>query len=669
MDNGHITKMGLRIADPFEISALGRKAAKAMVIPYFDLDGNQIEFCRYRYLEDPRNIWERVVTNTKSPRYFQPAGTGLHAYLPPFIDWNEMALSANKPLLITEGEKKAACATAHGFPCVGLGGVDSFASKKEEGLLVEELRSFKWEGRDVIIVYDSDAARNRNVLQASVRLGRRLYALGAVVRIATLPAAKDGAKQGIDDFILAAKNDNVSVSLAVSALLKQANAELFEKEIALYDFNRQFVYLRDMDRVICRDDATLLNPDAFIRRAYAAAKHREFSIKTTKEGGVERIAKMVSTAEAWMEWPERLMCHGLDFDPKLGEFTKEGYNIWRGWPVLPVEGDVSLWVELLDHLFQDAPACDRKWFEQWMAYPVQHPGAKLKTACLLWSKAEGTGKSTILEGLRSVYGALYAPMNDSAVDLQWTDWLVNKLLVGVDDISAKTRDDHAAKWKNLITAPRLTIQKRNTHSFEIMSCVNFIMTSNDANALRLPPQDRRNFVHRVADWGTVETRPAFFNKLYPWLRSDAGAAALLHYLLNMNLTGFDPDAPAPVTESKIDMVEMSKGPLESWVDNLKDAPDAVLCVGASVIKGDMWTSDDLADLYNGRAGGTTKVTRVTMGMALANAGIGKAHGGKQIAMSNGLRLRLFIVRNPDKWAGHATPQAIKEHYEETRGAK
>jgi hypothetical protein len=639
-----------------------------MVIPYFDLQGSVIDFCRYRYLEDPRSTWERLVTQVKGQRYFQPTGTGLHAYLPPFINWEEVATNALKPLLITEGEKKAACATAHGFPCVGLGGVDSFASKKEEGLLVEELRAFKWEGRDVVIVYDSDAAINPNVLAASVRLGRRLYALGAVVRIAHLPPTKDGAKQGIDDFILHAKADNVSVDVAVKALLAKADSELFEREIALYEFNQQFVYLRDMDRIICRKDAALLNPDAFVRRAYAAAKHREWQIKSDAKGSVTRVAKLVPTAAAWMEWDQRMTCNALDFDPCAGEFTSRGYNLWRGWPLEPVEGDVSLWNSLLDKLFSEVPHCDRVWFERWLAFPIQHPGAKLKTACLLWSKAEGTGKSSVLEGLRAVYGDLYAPMNDTAVDLQWTDWLVNKLVVGVDDIAAKNRDDHAAKWKNLITAPRLTIQKRHTHSFEVMSCVNFIMTSNEANALRLPPQDRRYFIHKVPEWADRDTRSAFFDKFYVWLRTQEGAQALMYYFANLDLGDFNPDAPAPITEAKLEMVDMSKGPLEQWVDNLKDAPDAVLRVGATILPGDLWTSDDLTNLYNARPDNKNGVSRVTMGMALSNGGIPIVGNGAQIRLTSGLRVRLFAVRNAGKWTA-ATNQALRAHYEETRGSK
>lgn len=663
IDARHLAKLGYRIAAPEELTAMGRKPVKTMVIPYFDINGRPIDFCRYRYLEDPRTTWEKLVTQTKAQRYFQPMGTGLHAYFPPLTDWPAIAADPKRQVLITEGEKKAASATANGFPCIGLGGVDCFASRKDETLLLPELMEFKWEGREVVIVYDSDASTNPNVLAASVRLGRRLYSLGASVRIAALAATPEGAKQGLDDFILSTKQALESVQVAVSTLIERASAELFEREIALYEFNRQFVYVRDLDFVICREDGAMLKPDAFMRRAYAAAKHTEYGSRLVKDT-TARVAKKVSTAEAWMSWDQRLTCKAMDFSPGGEEITEKGYNLWRGWPVTPAAGDATLWTVLLDKLFMDTPTSERTWFERWCAYPIANPGAKLKTSCLLWSRLEGTGKSTVLECLRAVYGGLYAPMNDTAVDLQWTDWLVNKLLVGVDDISSKTRDDHSAKWRNLVTSSRLTIQKRHTNAFEIDSHVNFIMTSNEPNALRLNPTDRRYFIQRVAEWGTRDERVAFFAKVYKWL-ARGGAAALMHHLMNLDLGDFDPDAPPPINGAKLDMQDLSMGPLEKWVETLKDAPNAVLRVGATIMPGDLWTSDDLAMAYNMRPDSKTSVTRTTMGMAISNVDLPRAVKGQQLRLTSGERVRLFVVRNADTWL-RASANELRDHYEATR---
>lgn len=80
-------------------------------IPYFDLDGAPTGFYRLRTLAD----WVPA-GDTKPRKYMQAANSGNHLYLPPLLDapWRAVAADVAIPLLITEGEKKAACACVHG---------------------------------------------------------------------------------------------------------------------------------------------------------------------------------------------------------------------------------------------------------------------------------------------------------------------------------------------------------------------------------------------------------------------------------------------------------------------------------------------------------------------------------------------------------------------------
>ena len=662
----HGKAMKLRLADNAELAAMGRKPVKAMAIPYFGINGQPTGYTRYRYLEDPRNTWERLVTKTKQPRYFQPPGTGLEPYFPPLHDWMKVATDPKQQVIITEGEKKAAAATMLGYPTIGLGGVDCFSTKKDDTPLLPALMGFVWKERDVVIIYDSDAAHNERVIAATVRLGRKLYALGASVRVATLQEGADGSKVGLDDFISSVIREGGEPKKAVAGLLATASAELFEREIALHAFNEQFIYIRDLDKILVRDDNTLLSYDSFCRYM-ASYTHREFVDKKGKDGSVTREVKVMYTAPEWMKWQHRLTALRISFEPQKLQFHDGCYNLWPGLAIEPKQGSVALWSELLDRLFKAEDKATRKWFEQWLAYPLQHPGTKLKTAALLWSRAEGTGKSTILEVMKSIYDRLYVGMNDSAVDLGYTDWLVNKLFVGVDDCAAKNRDDHAAKWKNLITANDLIVQQKYVAAYKINLYANFLLTSNEANSLRLSAFDRRYFVYETENWGkSKEDRAAWFNEFYAWLAKPDTPAALLHHFLNLDMEGFSPDAPAPMTEAKEAMQSASLGPMDQWVKDLLDAPDAMLRLGGQPLKGDLWTADDLAALYNAHPGTLQKVTRIGMGMALTNAGTAKAGFGKQIVLGSGLRARLFVMRNHDTWVG-ATARACAAHYTSTRG--
>lgn len=161
-------------------------------IPYHDLDGKPTGFYRIRSTSGKRNFAGKV------QRYSQPPRTGTHVHLPRFIKWRPIAGDPKKTVYITEGEKKAACAVKHHLPCIGLGGVDSWRGDAEK-----ELEEFMWEGREVVICFDSDAASNPNIRRAEAKLAEHLRGKGARVLIKRLPQGEDGSKVGIDDFIVA----------------------------------------------------------------------------------------------------------------------------------------------------------------------------------------------------------------------------------------------------------------------------------------------------------------------------------------------------------------------------------------------------------------------------------------------------------------------------------
>ncbi|MEA3278873.1 MAG: hypothetical protein U9Q81_26985, partial [Pseudomonadota bacterium] len=67
-------------------------------------------------------------------------------------------------------------------------------------------------------------------------------------------------------------------------------------------------------------------------------------------------------------------------------------NLFRGWPVVPREGRCERLLELLYYLCGESDNVF-DWVLRWTAYPLQHPGAKMRTAILMHGP-EGTGKNT-----------------------------------------------------------------------------------------------------------------------------------------------------------------------------------------------------------------------------------------------------------------------------------
>jgi AAA domain-containing protein/uncharacterized protein DUF3854 len=113
------------------------------------------------------------------------------------------------PLYITEGAKKVDSLVSHGAAALGGIGVWSFtvprtAAEKKHGapkVLLPEWHPIPLQGRQVLLVFDSDAALNGDVEQAEQELAGLLRATGAQVSRVRLPAKPDGTKQGVDDYL------------------------------------------------------------------------------------------------------------------------------------------------------------------------------------------------------------------------------------------------------------------------------------------------------------------------------------------------------------------------------------------------------------------------------------------------------------------------------------
>lgn len=136
----------------------------------------------------------------KSAKYLSPSGAPVRVYFPPGT--HRQIADGAVEILITEGEKKSLAATQAGFCCIGLSGVDCWHRKKSTALL-PDLDNVQLVGRTVHIVFDSDAANNSRIRENESQLATALQRQGAVVKVVRLPAGLDGAKVGLDDYLIA----------------------------------------------------------------------------------------------------------------------------------------------------------------------------------------------------------------------------------------------------------------------------------------------------------------------------------------------------------------------------------------------------------------------------------------------------------------------------------
>lgn len=621
----------------------------ALLIPYFDFAGKRTGFYRLRFLEDSRPAGFAQASDAKAWRYTQPADVVTEIYLPPMLHnelWAAIATDPERGIIITEGELKAAAAMAHGLlPCIGLGGATNYKSAERNMPLLPMLDAMTWQDREVTIVFDSDAVQNAMVEQAQYRFGNALLKKGAKVYIGLLPPAHDGAKQGLDDYLLA----NSALTFEEQVL---GPAQPLAECEALHAFNDKFAFITSPGIVVNKATGQEMLPDKFIRHICGNATYTVPEIKVVDKKRKIVTLKEKRTAKEWNEWGGRSELGQMEYMPGCPPIKDHKFNTWRGWGCKPVKGDVTPWTTLLNHVVhEDGPAW-RKWVEQWYAAPIQTPGLKMHGALVLYSPEKGTGKSMLGESMERIYGPEnWGKIKEKDLTADFNPWQANKQFVMGEEISSgEARKTSIGEiLKDMITQKRVTINRKYVPEYTVRDCVNYQFNTNHPDAFFLEDGDRRMAVNRT------RAKPLpfeFYKDIYiPWIQSEEGAAALYWHLLHLDMKGFDPHAPVPDTQAKLDMKLAMRGGLYEWVHQLSDAPGSALGPYAF----DLATADDLLFIYNTASGGNAKITQ--MRSELQRQNFRTVNGGVTIMTAKGTKQTLYVVRNSEKWLDCRPSQA------------
>lgn len=300
-----------------------------------------------------------------------------------------------------------------------------------------------------------------------------------------------------------------------------------------------------------------------------------------------RAAYSVDMVKRWQEHENRQMIDAdkLVFDPTQQSSLQTHINMFDGLPLQPREGKYSAILDLLCELVSTErdSAAVLDWVLKWIAYPLQHPGAKMQTAILMFGEKQGTGKSLFWEGVvKAIYGEYGTTAGQHQLDSQFTEWRSRKIFVLFEEVLSRSdRYNHLGTIKHMITGRTQRINPKGLPEREEANHLNSVFLSNEPQPIPLELEDRRFLVVESRNVLSPDSQAAVKAEL-----ANGGIEAFYKFLLSYPLGDFDPHSKPLMTRSKEKIIGFGKA---SWEAFYHDWRDGFLVVPyCSCLTGDLY---------------------------------------------------------------------------------
>ncbi|MEI8363386.1 MAG: DUF5906 domain-containing protein [Betaproteobacteria bacterium] len=430
--------------------------------------------------------------------------------------------------------------------------------------------------------------------------------------------------------------DTTEIHQVVKSAMKNVTSKIADANAIVSDMNENIAWVNKPHQIFRFKYRDFVKVDAL---------HSEYA-NTKIKMRVGDNEKWQTHSQLWFQSAERRTHSDVDFIPGGAAIINNKINLWEGWGATPAVGDITPWTDFLDLLFASDPDA-RKWIEQWLAYPLQHPGAKLTTAVVLWSIKQGVGKSMLGETIGKIYGRHFRTITAVELHSSFNAWMRDsQFVLGEENSSSDQRAD-ANRLKSLITGNTVTINEKFQPMLELPNCANFLFTSNHPDAFHLEDGDRRFFVWEI----NANRMPnEFYEDFIDWRDNRGGLNSLMDHLQKLDMTDFEPKGNAPKTEAKTEMIHHSKSDMERWINDALEDDAAVEAVfGKQVV-----TLDEVTATYNRERHARTTTTAVSKALRRQNT-----YATRRI-MSGRRRMKVMSLINHDSWEGVDNPAWVAE---------
>jgi len=281
------------------------------------------------------------------------------------------------------------------------------------------------------------------------------------------------------------------------------------------------------------------------------------------EGAVKMA--LGDTYPLWLNSSERRVVdvEHIVFDPTMTKDPSIYINTFDGLPLEPVDDDAACenlrW--LISFLCNHDEAATQ-WLTRWLAYPLQHLGAKMDTAVLMHSTMEGSGKSLLFaDTFGALYGQYAATVGQTQLESNFNAWQSRKMWAVFEEVvSRDQRYNQVGKIKHLVTGKTVRMESKFINGWEEANHMNAVFLSNEILPWPISDSDRRMLVM----W-PMETLPVARQKAIGRELESGGVAALYGWLLRVDLGDFNQRTRPPSTASRERLVALSRAGWQTFL--------------------------------------------------------------------------------------------------------
>jgi putative DNA primase/helicase len=282
----------------------------------------------------------------------------------------------------------------------------------------------------------------------------------------------------------------------------------------------------------------------------------------------------------------------VDIYPNSTDCPENIFNLWRPFAMeLLTDSYTHKQTELNFILHHIKILCNHDenvydYFIKWIAQMIQYP--HIKTIMPTFISGEGSGKGTLFKLFEKMLGyeKVFETTNPSR-DV-WGDFngmMCNCFLVNLNELSKKDTMEAEGKIKGLITDNTLAINQKGIPQYKIKSYHRFITTTNKEEPINSTNGDRRNLIIRSSDEKKGDY--IYFETMHKFLEDIDVIRTCYDYFKGIEGMDKFKDIPIPITEYQTNLKELSKSPIELWLESftrehMNDSKECIELLGTEI---------------------------------------------------------------------------------------